>query len=242
MGRDYRKWFQEAGIFLNEIIKDQNTVELLLLYEIIENLRTCTRSKTQDQALYREDFKSLTISLWESVSTEIPYRQELTEILEGEISKEDHPFYFLYTYRIPIYHVPKEYGTFWIQYINTLESRGDHMQIEDFARNMIHYHVWNNAYCRCFALQFLNKNRCSVGLNCGVCAPIQYWEYRRVDRFVQKNHRLSLEQLIIAISQFHHRSELQMRYPDRETLFMEMIHKGIHIENAMRMTHGFYKI
>ena len=233
--KEYITWFENTRMFFREYM-DSSIADELLHYEIFSAVWSCIEENESEEQNKR--VKELIVALLRSLEAVDFFREELFNAFLDNSQK--------YQEFIEEYHLPDEtflrgVGAFWLRTVDKIDDAGDKMKRVDFSKKACEYCLWLMPYCTIFTFQYLIENP-----NCGKfvaerLSVLQHWECREIENYLDKINNLSLEEQILKISKRYCETEFDKHFSDRESLYMELLDRGLPISEAFVITNRVRK-
>ena len=233
---EYIKWFTNAQTLFKEYIDSDDIADELLHYEIFSAIWSCV--KDDNETGMKERVKEIILALLKSVEVADFFKEKFWDEF-WDNSQEYQKF-------MEIYHFPDEsfvnnVGTHWLRIIDKIDSKEDTYLRIDFSKKIIEYRLWIMTYCTIFTYQYLNNNSDCGRFVVERLSILQYWEYRELENYLEKISDRSLEEQIMSLTKLYCVTDFDRYFPDRESLYMDLIDKGLSISEAFVITNRVRK-
>lgn len=229
--KEYITWFENTRMFFGEYMDNSSIADELLHYEIFSAVWSCIEANENEER--NKQIKELIVALLRSLEAVDFFREELlNEFLDNSQKYQE----FIEEYHLPDETFLRDVGSFWLRTVDKIDDAGDKVKRVDFSKKACEYCLWLMPYCTIFTYQYLIENS-----NCGKfvaerLSVLQYWEYREIENYLEKNDNLPLEEQITRISGRYCETDLERRYPDRESMYMELLDMELPISEAFMIT------
>lgn len=233
--REYITWFENTRMFFGEYM-DSSIADELLHYEIFSAVWSCIEENENEEP--NKQIKELIVALLRSLEAVDFFREEL---LNAFLDNSQRYQEFIEEYHLPDETFLRDVGSFWLRTVDKIDDAGDKAKRVDFSKKACEYCLWLMPYCTIFTYQYLIENP-----NCGKfvaerLSVLQYWEYREIENYLDKINHLSLEEQILKISRRYCETEFDIRFSDRESLYMELLDRGLPISESFVITNRVRK-
>lgn len=233
---EYIKWFSNTRALFMEYIGDNDIADELLHYEIFSAVWSCI--KDDEKADMGEKGKEIIIALLKSLEVVDFYREELWDEFWDNSPKYQK---FMEIYHLPDERLIKEAGSFWLRTVDRIDGEEDKKLRMDFSNKVIEYRLWITTYCTTFTYQYLNDNPKCGKFVVERLSILQYWEYRELENYLEKISNRSLEEQILRLTRLYCETDFDKRFPDRESLYIDLLDKGLPISESFVITNRVRK-
>ena len=227
---DLIRWYKEAKEVIKEAVGDEDISSRVIHFEMFRVIWSCF-SESIDGVDTSAFFRELIISLFESLNASEDLNMNLwEEFYKDSVSYNE----FEKIYKFPQGWGLRESGSFWLKYADglcdmTIEERVDIMN------RLIKFYNWIGPYCTVYAYQYHIDNYTGLRFVSERLTLLQYWEFRELETYVEKIRELELTEKIERLTRLYSDDEFDDIYPDRETLFLDFISRGISVPEALKM-------
>ena len=231
------QWFSNVRAFLRKYINNEAVENKLILLEILAVVRDCLEDN-ENQKVFEEDIVRIVIALLHKLNVyDITEENVWNEIYnKSQYSKEI----------LSLYHLPQsiqliDFGTHWLKHIEQVEALNDINAREKIIQDFWDYYLWFGPFCKIFTYQFLIENPGCGTFDKQKLILIQYWNYREIDSFLQTWKGKTNDNKLMLLSQLHGATAFEKEYPDRESLFLDLIKKGQTMPDALAVVNRVRK-
>lgn len=234
--REYIIWFENIRAFFTKYIADSSIADELLHYELFSAVWSCIEDDEREEQ--KECVKEVIVALLRSLNANNFFREELWDAFyDNSVEYQN----FIEVYHLPDERFLRDAGSFWLRTVDNVDNMEDNKVRLEFSKQAGEYCLWLMPYSTIFTYQYLIENP-----NCGKfvferLSILQYWEYRETENYLEKINNLSLEEQLMKITRRYCETDFDKRFPDRESLYMELLEKGLPISEAFVITNRVRK-
>lgn len=129
----------------------------------------------------------------------------------------------------------KEMGIAWLQILDRLDDEILPQKIEKMDA-IVRYWIWFDSFAVIFAYQFWISHPCFIKFDMCQLPLRQYWEYNEIETFLNEMKGKTLDEKVKGLSLQYCKKPIEKKYPDRESLLLELVSNGISIPEAIKIT------
>ena len=225
--KEYIKWFEDTRKLFKEYIDDNSIADELLHYEIFSAVWSCVEENAN--AEQGERVKEVIVALLRTLEAVDFFREELWNKFWSNSQEYQK---FMEEYHLPDETFLRDVGLFWLRTVDKIDSTEEKSIRLNFSEKVSEYCLWLMPYCTIFTYQYLIKNPNCGKFMCERISVLQYWEYRETENYLEKISNRSHEEQIMNITRRYCETDIEKRYPDRESLYMELLTKNLPISEA----------
>lgn len=234
MNKEYVKWFDKSYYYITELAGDSNIAKSIIQYNIFNDLVSCYK----DVRMTKDDFgqysKILLIELFSKLSDNIEFDEELWNSFYYESSGYKQ---FIEMYDLPSMPSINKMGSFWLKKIDQIEDCWSIEKKVYFVDILTNYCCWREAFTTTYAYQYFIDNMCCADIAVHRFCLLQYWEYKEIESFLDRINAYSVHEKIEALMRMYAEDKFDLQYPDRETLFIELVKNKLQIPEAFTIVH-----
>ena len=233
MKREYIGWFSEARNAMARLMGDSEIADRMLQYNTFASVWSCFETAKDAETLKRQEvyLGRLIRELFEQLGTGDMFRESLWRLF-----LENSPEYtsFLVEYNFPCNMTVREAGAVLLQKIDALAEWKAEERVE-LVRPLAAYYAWNDSFFWVFVYQYQRKYPGPVAYDESRLSRFEYCEFRELENYIEKISHMSVAEQMERLTRQYCVTEFDKKYPDRETLFLDMIERGIMIPEAVKM-------
>jgi hypothetical protein len=223
-------WYKEAKNILNRVIEDEQTANAVLNYEIYSFVWSSLGVEDEGLEVY-EFFRELLQDLYESLDAEADFDISLwKEFFYASQAYWD----FQKIYRFPGGWKLRDAGTFWTKLADQLCDKTVDERVE-IMRALTKFYNWIDSYCTVYSYQYSLGSPWKSQFVTARLTELQYDEYKELEAYIEKIKELDVEAKIEKLTRVYLYDEFDYIYPDRETLFLDFLRRGISVPEALKM-------
>lgn len=231
MDKNYVAWLGRARKTIVEIMGEQKMADAIIQYNIFSAVLSCFKEDEEEQESLRAYIEKLLKTLFLSLNIQDMYDEKLWMSFWGNTKDyKDFLEEFNFAYNLSL----DDMGNKWLEKFEQMDEF-DKSKKEELLKELSSYSTWNMAFFSVYSYQYWNANPCSHYFNIHRLSVLQYWEYREIENYVDKIKDLTLEEQIERLTRLYCVSEFDKQYPDRETLFLDMIEHNLTIAESLKM-------
>ena len=218
---------------ISEFVGDDNIADELILYNLYSSVYSCFNEPESEEntGAFKEYIEDIIKMLIDKIGLPYLYYESTWENFWSD-NEKFHEFYE--KYNIPHNMRLSEIGTRWLRIIDNMENFSIDDKVKSFSK-ILDYIVWTDSFYYVFAYQYWNKNPINAELEESSVSKLNYYDYRELKTYVDKIRDKSIEEQVNCLSRQYLVFDFDYRYPDKETLWIDLIKKGISITESMKI-------
>jgi hypothetical protein len=229
----YIDTFQNIRKSIYDIVCDKDIADKIIQYDIYSNVFSCFKESgdSAGKIKLKEYIERILDSLFNDINA--------SELFDKDIWMNfwnDNEEYraFQEKYNLPYNMVIADVGTEWLGILDRMDDYDMTAKICCFEK-LLDYLVWSNTFCYVYAYQYYETNWEDVRFEESRVSRMQYYEYRELKTYIDKISGYELKEQMDRLVRQYCVSEFDYMYPDRETMWLDMIKRGLAIPEAMKI-------
>ena len=229
----YRNKFHQIRKDISEFVGDETIADEIILYNLYSCVYSCFNEPESEEntGAFKEYIENIIKTLIDKIGLSNLYYERTWENFWSDNDK----FYEFYEkYNLPHNMRLSDIGTLWLRIIDDMESFNNDDKTKIFSK-ILDYIVWTDSFYYIFAYQYWNKNPMNMDLEESRVSKLNYYDYRELKTYVDKIGHKLIDEQIKCLSRQYLECDFDYRYPDKETLWIDLIKKGISITESMKI-------
>lgn len=233
MNSVYRDKFYQIRKNISEFVGDGIIADKFILYDLYSYIYSCFNEPEADEnsGAFKEYIEDVIKTLIDKIGLSNLHYERTWENFWSYNEK----FHEVYEkYNLPYNMRLSDIGTLWLRIIDHMENLNNEDKARSFSK-ILDYIVWTNSFYYVFAYQYWDRNPMNIKMEESIVSKLNYYDYQELKTYVDKMEDKSIEEQINCLNRQYLINNFDYLYPDQETLWIDMIEKGISITESMKI-------